>query len=362
VHGLCKGLAARGHSVFVATTSRDGDSDSDVPLNTDVVLDGVVVRYFASRWGRRLYFSLPLRRYLAEQVGSWDLIHSHSVFLWPTTIAARLARGAGKPYVLSPRGMLVPQLLDRKSRHFKRAWIRLFERDNVNLASAVHVTSDQERDDLMSAGFRPRETIEIPNGFDPPGSEPLQSRRRTDLPSSYALFLGRITWKKGLDRLVTALRYAPGMHLVVAGNDDEGYWPEVMRIAEDCGVSDRIHYVGYVDGSAKVALISQALLLALPSYSENFGNVVLEAMALGVPPVVSPEVGAASLVSESGGGFVVSGDPPAFGAALAKLGSSAAMRSEMAAKARTFSKKLSWDAIASRFETEYQRIVSARRR
>ena len=213
VHGLCRALAARGHRVDVATTNVDGDGDSDVALGTAVDVDGVNVHYFPSRRLRRIYYSPPLRRFLAERIaGSWEIVHTHSVFLWPTAAAAQLARRAGKPYVLSPRGMLVPDLIARRSSVAKRAWIAAFERRNVECAAAVHVTSAAEAEALRGAGFRPREILDLPNGVDAPDAiasadSPPGSNLQSGLPARYALFLGRISWKKGLDRLVDCLLY-----------------------------------------------------------------------------------------------------------------------------------------------------------
>ena len=123
VHGLCKSLAARGHDVHVFTTSVDGPRDSAVRHGEPVGVDGVSVWYFQSRLLRRLYWSPPLGRALAARVGDFDVVHTHAVFLWPLWAAARAARRAGVPYVLSPRGMLEKRLIDQKSRAFKTAWI-----------------------------------------------------------------------------------------------------------------------------------------------------------------------------------------------------------------------------------------------
>ncbi|MGZ5617130.1 MAG: glycosyltransferase [Usitatibacter sp.] len=361
VHGLCAALAARGHEVEVVTTNVDGDASSDVPLDVPVRIDGVVVRYFPSTRLRRLYYSPPMYRYLRQSMRQWDLVHTHSVFLWPTTAAARLARKFGKPYVMSPRGMLVRDLISRRSALLKRAWISLIESRNVSLAAAVHVTSALEAEELLALGLKPRRMFEAPNGIDLPSEgkpdESHQHMEGDDLPAKYVLFLGRISWKKGLDRLVSALAAAPGIVLVVAGNDDEGYWPSLIEKAAGLSVADRIHRLGFVDGERKRQVLSRAAALVLPSYSENFGNVVLEAMALGVPVVVTPEVGLASVVASSGSGLVVQGDPAMLGAALARLMGDEALRRELGAKGRAAARLFSWDSVAERIEREYLSIV-----
>jgi glycosyltransferase involved in cell wall biosynthesis len=358
VHGLCRALAARGHEVEVATTNVDGPGDSDVPLDKPVPLDGVQVHYFASRVLRRLYYSPRLRRFLAARVAAVDVVHTHSVFLWPTTVAAQLARARHKPYVLSPRGMLVRDLIDRRSRTLKRLWIAAFEGRNVAGAAAVHVTSPLEREAILDLGLRARRFLEVPNGVDLdfgdiPGAAP------DGLPATYGLFLGRISWKKGLDRLVPALAHVPGLHFVVAGNDDEGYWPRIAALADSLGIAERIHRLGFVQGEHKRRLIGNATMLVLPSYSENFGNVVLEALAASVPVVVTPEVGLSSLVEKAGAGIVTQGEPRALAAAIAQLASDP-RRTRMAENGRRAAQEYSWSAIAERMERGYQELAFAR--
>src|SRR5262245_28855104 len=101
VHGLCRALAARGHHVEVFTTNVDGTEDSSVPLEKPVSLDGVQVQYFPSKYFRRLYWSPALARALINNLSSFTVLHLHSVFLWPTWTAARLARQSKLPYLIS---------------------------------------------------------------------------------------------------------------------------------------------------------------------------------------------------------------------------------------------------------------------
>ena len=135
VHGLCKALAARGHQVTVFTTDVHGAGILDVPRAAPVAVDGVTVWYFPVATPRRLYRSPAMSAALAGIAG-FDLVHLHSVFLWPTSAAARAAERAGVPYLLAPRGMLVGDLLRRHGRLRKRLWIRLVERHTLAHAAA----------------------------------------------------------------------------------------------------------------------------------------------------------------------------------------------------------------------------------
>ena len=202
VHGLCNALASNGHDVHVFTTNVDGAVDSDVPLGVPVLLDGVHVWYFPSKRLRRLYWSPPMMRALKAQLPQFDIVHLHSVFLWPTWAAARVARACGTPYVLSPRGMLVRGLIRRKSRWLKSAWIRMIESPNLSNAAAIHVTSKRERKDLEELGLALSRVHIVPNGVDLEDCSPemhLDPELEAVLTKGpSALYLGRLSWKLSL--------------------------------------------------------------------------------------------------------------------------------------------------------------------
>src|SRR5262249_24549278 len=134
-------------------------------------VEGVNVWYFPCSIGRRLYRSPAMGRALADGIQSFDVLHLHSVFLWPTLAAARMAQKAAVPYVLAPRGMLVGDLIRRKSRWPKSAWINLFERQNIAAAAAIHVTSEVERAEFKKLGLRAQRVEVIANGIDLPDVE-----------------------------------------------------------------------------------------------------------------------------------------------------------------------------------------------
>jgi glycosyltransferase involved in cell wall biosynthesis len=167
-----------------------------------------------------------------------------------------------------------------------------------------------------------------------------------------------VNWKKGLDRLISALAQVPGVELVVAGNDEENYRSELEALAHREGVDARTHFIGPVYGPAKWELLRQAQLLTLPSYSENFAIVVLEAMAAGCPVVVTPEVGLATIVRDTNAGVVVEGTPERLASAINALLSDPDARRRMAeAGRRTVQERFSSDMIVREMEQLYQRCV-----
>jgi glycosyltransferase involved in cell wall biosynthesis len=361
VHGLCQALARRGHDVHVYTTSVDGAGNSPVPHGVPVDVEGVKVWYFESPQARRLYYAPAMASALRAHIGDFAVVHTHSIYLWPLWTAARRAYRAGVPYVVSPRGMLEKALIEQKSLLWKAALIGFFERRTLERAAAIHVTSRREADQARRFGFDFPPMCEIPNGADCEltGAGETSERVRAILSGGpYALYLGRINWKKGLDRLIRALALVPAMRVVLAGNDEEDYRQTLEPIAAANGVSDRVLFAGHVGGADKAALLKHGDFLVLPSYSENFGNVVLEAMMAGRPVLVTAEVGIADVVRDSGAGVVVDGDPASLGGAMATLAADAAMRAALGARGRELATtRYTWDAVAERMERLYARVA-----
>lgn len=356
VHGLCNALAKAGHDVHVYTTSVDGPQDLDVPLEKEVMVDKVKVRYFQSRHLRRIYWAPAMQRALRQHIEEFDAVHLHSIFLWPTWAAARAAHRAHVPYLVAPRGMLVKELVRMKGWLRKSIWLSLIERRTLEQAAAIHATSDVERDDMLRFSYAMPPICVVPNGIEVP---PTAATAREAAGNSL-LFLGRISWKKGLDRLIPALRWMPDVTLDVAGNDDEDLLPRLSLIAREHGVSARVRFLGPVTGKAKEELLRRASILVLPSWNENFGNVVLEALACGRPVAVTKEVGLAEAVAGARAGVIIPGEAQAMATALQALLSDPAELTRMGQRGRVWVEQtFAWPAVAAQMEAVYHRMSSA---
>jgi len=361
VQGLCKALCDLGHDVHVFTTNVDGDTNSDVPLKKPVNLDGVKIWYFPTNWLRRLFWSPEMMIFLKQEIPSFDLVHLHSVFLWPTSAAARVARANGVPYVLSPRGMLDQKLIRKRSRWLKSIWIKMIERRNLARAGCVHLTSEVERHAYENLNL-PAGSIEIvPNGIDL--DIQYESAAFADLlPTTrpYALFLGRINWKKGADLLVKSWTGVAEWDLVIAGNDEENLRAELEQLTKNLGLADRIHFIGPVDDEDKWGLYHRARAFLLPSISENFANTVLEAMSVACPVLVSPGVGLSDAVVQHGCGLVIQRDEDSISEAILKLQNDEELRLKMGERGREAARKhFSWHVVAQETERVYQSLVQS---
>ena len=357
-------MAADGHDVHVFTTNVDGESDSAVPLHRPVDLDGVQVTYFPSRVLRRLYWSPPMRRALGRAVADFDLVHLHAVYLWPIWAAARAARKHRVPYVISPRGMLVPELIRRKSRWVKAAWIALIERGNLEGAAAIHATSAVEAGHIAGFGWSLPPIATIPHGVDDPPA-PSSAALSPDIAAAIAqtpvvLALGRISWEKGLDRLIAALPDAPSARLVVAGDDADGHATFLAAEARRLDVAGRVTILArHVEGADKEALFAAARLFAMTSLSENFGLAAFEAMRRGVPVLATPEVGMSEIVRETGAGTVVEASPEAIAAGLnAMLADAGRSRAMGEAGRAVVVERYGWPTIARRMEDLYRSVLA----
>jgi glycosyltransferase involved in cell wall biosynthesis len=341
VHGLCKALAARGHEVDVFTTNVDGDGELDVPVSEPVMLDGVRVHYFPSPY-RRLYWSPEMRKALRARIAGYDLVHIHAVYLWPGVAAARAAAKARVPYVISPRGMLVPELIRGRSRIVKTLWLQLIERRGLARACGIHFTSQLELDDATRTGLPLPSPFVIPNGID------VDSRPAVPRDERTLVHLGRISWKKEIGAVIEALARLPDARFIVAGNDDENLTPRLRELAQKLGVAGRVEFPGPVYGAAKNELLARAALFVLVSKSENFGNAVLEALAMETPAVLSAGVGLADEVVRAGAGVIGL-------SSIDSLLRDSARRAEMGRNGRALvTSRFAWPGVAERMEEAYR--------
>lgn len=364
VHRLCVELVNRGHTVIVLTTNVDGPNNLPVYADKPVDIDGVKVYYFDASSSRKMYFSLRMFIKLYQLAKTVDFIHCHSLYRFPTTFSTYIARLKSVPYSISPRGTLSPTLMRKKSWISKWLWLIAFDRKNIFKANFIHVTSDFERENIKNFRFVDQgKIINIPNGVDIAGYEYIRFSGDgiDNLSPAYKnlLFIGRISWEKGLDRLIEALKDMPNVVLTIAGNDEDGFKAGLLDLADMLGVSDRVKFVGSVYGGEKDNLFKMASIVVLPSYSENFGISALEGMAHGLAVAVTPDVGLANIVREFGCGLVLPTSPKQIATCLMNLLSNPNQMGLMGAKGRQVAHDyFSWSGIAGQMEKAYIREVA----
>jgi glycosyltransferase involved in cell wall biosynthesis len=311
-----------------------------------------------------------LGQWLRRHAGEFDLIHAHAVFTYSTLAARWAAKTRNVPLVITPHGMLAPYSLGRKAARKLFYW-HLVERRNLAATSFVHATAPAEQEEI--AQLLPGHRIEcVSLGVDPAETAcprtPGVFRRRFGIPDNapLLLYLARIHSKKGLvDLVLPALARLPThVRLAVVGEADAGE-PEQAALArstaERLGVAERVTFAGAAYGDQKWAAYDDADLYVLPSRHENFGVTVIEAMARGVPCVITPGVQCAPLVSRAGAGRIVPGAVAELASELERLlAAPSAERQAMGRRGQEFvARELSWEQTARRLAELYRSVVSA---
>lgn len=352
-HGLARALVSAGHSVDVLTTDVDGPDRLDVPLDRPVEIDGVRAHYCPIRAPQRLYYSPVLAQRAAELMQRVDAVHVNGVFLWPGPHLARAARRAGKALVISPRGMLVPEMVAGKSRLVKKAWIALQERANLAAATAIHVTSLSEAEGLRAMGLDLAPVKVIGNGVDMPITPPDEGEIAEiwgDVPPGRRVaFLGRLDWTKGADMAIEAARAHPDAFIRLVGHDQIGLRAQLEPRLQRAGGGRCGDFLGPLDGRRKWAFLAGADVLLMPSIRESFGMSASEALAVGTPVIATEGVGAATLLHGLDPGLVVPRAQTALNRALVALLADDARRTALGAAARALAAtELDWCTIAAR--------------
>jgi len=329
-------------------------------------INGVERRYFKVRWPSRFAFSPEMARALRSRTREFDLVHVHSLYLFTTLAACYYAERHGVPYMVRPHGTLDPYL--RKRHASRKAFFDLLlQRRQLDRAAAIHFTSQEELELVRPLGIRAPGVV-VPLGVNLDEYERLPERGsfRAAHPElgdkRLVVFLGRVTPKKGLDLLVSAFALvAQAMsdaHLVIAGPDDGGYRKTVARWLMEMKLADRSTMTGLLLGDDKLALLADADAWVLPSYTENFAVAAVEAMACGLPVVISDQINIHREVASAGAGLVVRCEASEVADAICRILNDADLRRRLGtAGVRLVRREFTWDSAAARLLDVYRALL-----
>jgi glycosyltransferase involved in cell wall biosynthesis len=336
IHTLNKAFVKKGVDVTVYTTN--AGLEVKTPVNQQVNIDGVKVYYFSyiklfdlfgsSGW----QFSWQMTKTLKRTLKTFELVYVNSIWNYPIAVTAHYCMQYKKPYIIFPHGMLYPYTLAKKAWK-KWPYYRLVVKRNLQNAAAINYTTMDEAEKCHSfLGLNSKFFI-VPNGIDLsefkdlPSKENLRKRYNISRDKKIILFLGRINWKKGLDILTDAYsRLAKNrndVHLLVVGPDEESYGQKIKKWFRNSGLKyvdngsknkdyesdSRITFTGMLTGQAKLEALAGSDIFVLPSYSENFGMAVIEALACGISAIISNQVGTYKDIWENRAGKITETNP-----------------------------------------------------
>jgi glycosyltransferase involved in cell wall biosynthesis len=347
VPALCEHLAALGHQVELHVLGEPHEIEG-CSVYTHPHVPG----------GFRIGFSPAMQRALAEAATRVQVMHWHGLWMFPDVYPYWAVRGTGCRLVVSPRGMLSSQALER------RRWLKKFlwaagQGQAVRRAECIHATSEDERRSVRALGLS-NPTVVVPNGVELPEANPRQHANGL----RHLLFLARIHPIKGVDRLLRAWRAVqdqfPSWRLSIVGPDADGYAQRMKELARELGV-ERVEFGPGTYGEEHARLLASAELYILPSHSENFGMSVAEALAAGVPVICGRGAPWGDLVKHRAGYWVDNSVESLAGCLREAFALSAEELRGMGARGRAWMQKdFSWRHKAEQMSLVYEALVSGK--
>jgi glycosyltransferase involved in cell wall biosynthesis len=300
IHALSHGLVQRGHAVEVATFRPEQPTVDPYSATPEIK-----VRYL--KWVGKSLVQAPLDLApLADAVRRADVVHCYGLYDLLVPAAAFLARKIGRPYVLEPLGMYVPRARHQRS---KQVYHRLITSWLARDAARVVATSSIEADELrgLVAGERlvtRRNGIDVDSFASMPAGNHFRACYNIEADERVVLYVGRISPIKNLEQLVQAFKLAalPRARLMLVGPALEPEYEAKLRgVIADVGLADRVVLTGPLYGDEKLAALAAADLFVLPSLYESYGNAAAEAVAAGIPVLLTDGCGIASHIHERAG-------------------------------------------------------------
>jgi glycosyltransferase involved in cell wall biosynthesis len=365
---MCQALRSEEVEVLIATTDADGEGRLAVKSGKPVVYEGVPTIFFSRQFSEAFKYSHTLARWLNKNVADFDIVHIHAIFSHSSLAAARACQRQDVPYVLRPLGSLDPWSLSQK-RLAKEILFRMGVNQMLDGARAIHYTTSAEKQ-LAEGALGMDSGVVIPLGVDQELLRGSADNVRELFPeladSPYVLLLSRLHPKKNIESLLQAFSAVAKQvgqkqwKLVIAGNGERDYVEKLKRLAfEKCGAN--VMFSGWLEGAQKAVALRGAELIALPSFQENFGLSVAEALACGVPVLVSTQVNLSAEIQAAGAGWVVNLEGDSLRRELTEaLCDTGERRARGAAGERLVRSRYTWPAIAKQLKVLYCGLRLAR--
>jgi glycosyltransferase involved in cell wall biosynthesis len=373
VRALAHALASRGHQVTVLTADLGlkATNAPKIPFEScewgyRTEENGVETVYLSTVANyRALTLNPRVIGFSRKSLRDFDLVHFYGLYDLLGPAVSYFCRSKGVPYVIEPMGMYRP--IDRGFQ-LKRIWHRNLGTTYWAHAAQIVATSEMEYQELLADGVPAEKLVIRHNGIDSNFANQLPERGnfrkkwRIGPNEPIVLFLGRLIPRKGADVLIDAFAKAcpESGRLVIAGPEGEtGYVATLQKRAQAAGIESRVTFTGPVYDDAKAAVMADSDIFVLPSRYENFANSAAEAMACGIPVIITDTCGIRSLV-EGRAGLVIPQEKDPLAAGIRRLISDQDIYRKFQEGARAVAAELSWDRLSEQMETYYAKALGSR--
>ena len=367
LYNIATELARMGHEVTVYATNANASSNLSDEYLGEKWIEGVRVFFFnraLNPWIKKRYYAKHFSRHLGLHMAEFDVVHIWHIFTYLSWSATRLANKFKVPYVVSPQANFSPIAL-RKNRLFKHIYLYFFERKVLLGSGGIQTNTNHDRGWALSSGIPSKLLLPVVTyglRFESK-IKAINEDGLAESPYPYFLFLGRIDRIKGLDFFLSAfsifktkckLRHK----FLVVGPFSEDFKVEFVSQIESMGLMSDVDLIGFVSESSKQELLKKSICLVLPSYTESFGLVVLEAMAMRVPVVISDQCNIRSHVDLANCGLVLTHDVNLWAESLIMLCQDQNLRKIMGENGeKYYSKNLTVTNCAEGFLKNYSLVI-----
>ena len=317
--------------LIVYTTLANGKEELPYLAGEEKIVDGVLVKYFKRLTKDHSHFSPSLLWHLWKTVKQYDVVHVHAWWNLVSVLSCWIAVLRGVPVLLTPRGTMSPYSFQQNQSFFKRIFHSFLGKPILSKLH-YHLTSLKEKEDTMKL-FSGKSFTMIPNFVQL--SDNVTNHIDFTEGALRLLFFSRIEKKKGIELLFESLHeIGTPFHLTIAGSGDFDYIASLKILAAEKGIADCLTWLGQISPDVKFNIMASHHLLVLPSWDENFANVIIESLSVNTPVLISDMVGLAPYVLEHGLGWVSIRNSHSFKKQLFEIGNHRGLLAEIATHSR----------------------------
>lgn len=317
-----------------------------------------VPTHFAKKPIEHIFSYSPSYKKEIKACGDFDIYQAQGVWLYNTYALVDVARKQGKPYVITPRGMLYPQDIAKSKSWFKNMSLKIRLLDDLNCAACVHVTCEDEMNHCRNLGVTSPIAI-VPNPVE------IKEYPKAKKDQVFRLgYLGRISRRKNVEGLIYAWselgdKVKENAELLIIGGGDEEYMAFLKKEAVRLNLSN-VRFTGFISGQEKEDALSSLSVLAMPSEFENFGNVIVEGLVRGIPCIATTGAPWKDLVDFKCGWWVKYSQTAITEAVKSALETSVEELDAMGERGKQLMKdKYSIEAVAKQMKAVYEWILGS---